>query len=107
VQAADVIVDALRGIRSAVRARTQIDRRRQSQRAQPARNDAAAALAQLYAAGWSNLLAEAECLDRSDQHDAQLLEDKIRAAGQVTAEDVQSCVEDFREWPFISFAVSK
>jgi hypothetical protein len=41
-------------------------------------------------------VAEAEHLDRSNQHVMQLLADKIRAAGHVTAEDVKSCVEDFR-----------
>jgi hypothetical protein len=96
VQAVDVIVGALAGIRSAVNERRRIDRRRQSQCAQPARNHAAAALAQLYAMDWSNLLAEADCLDPSDQRAVQLLADKIRAAGHVTAEDVQSCIEDFR-----------
>ena len=98
VQAADVIVDALRGIRSAVNLRKDTERRRRlSQCDNPARNHAAAALAQLYAMDWSNLLAEAEYLDRrSDQHAVQLLAEKIRAAGHVTAEDVQSCVEDFR-----------
>jgi hypothetical protein len=92
----DVIVEALAGIRSAVRARTQIDRRRQSQRAEPGGNDAAAALDQLYAADWSDLLADAEFLNRSDQDAVEQLEAKIRAAGFVTAEDVQSCVESFR-----------
>ena len=97
VQAADVIVDALRGIRSAVNLRKDTERRRRlSQCDNPARNHAAAALVQLYAMDWSNLLAEAECLDPSDPHAVQMLADKIRAAGHVTAEDVQSCVEDFR-----------
>ena len=97
VQAADVIVDAVRGIRSAVNLRKDTERRRRlSQCDNPARNHAAAALAQLYAMDWSNLLAEAECLDPSDPHAVQMLADKIRAAGHVTAEDVQSCVEDFR-----------
>ena len=96
VQAADVIVDALDCIRSAVQERRRIDKRRLSQSAQPAHNAAAAALVQLYAMDWSNLLAEAECLDPSDPHAVQMLADKIRAAGHVTAEDVQSCVEDFR-----------
>ena len=97
VQAADVIVDALRGIRSAVNLRKDTERRRRlSQCDNPARNHAAAALAQLYGMDWSNLLAEAECLDPSDPHAVQMLADKIRAAGHVTAEDVQSCVEDFR-----------
>ena len=96
VQAVDVIVNALDCIRSAVQERKRIDKRRLSQSAQPAHNAAAAALAQLYAMDWSNLLAEAECLDPSDPHAVQMLADKIRAAGHVTAEDVQSCVEDFR-----------
>ena len=91
-----VIVNALDCIRSAVQERKRIDKRRLSQSAQPAHNAAAAALAQLYAMDWSNLLAEAECLDPSDPHAVQMLADKIRAAGHVTAEDVQSCVEDFR-----------
>ena len=108
MQAVDVIVNALDCIRSAISLRRNTGRRRRlSQCDNAAHNAAAAALAQLYAMDWSNLLAEAEYLDRSDQHAVQLLADKIRAAGQVTAEDVQSCVEDFREWPFISFAVSK
>ncbi len=42
------------------------------------------------------MLADAEYLDRSDEHAVQQLADKIRAAGHVTAEDVQSCVENFR-----------
>jgi hypothetical protein len=59
VQAVDVIVNALGCIRSAVDLRRRLDRRRQSQRAKPARNDAADALDQPYATGWSDLLAEA------------------------------------------------
>ena len=93
VQAVDVIVNALGCIRNAVQERRRIDRRRQSQ---PARNDAAAALAKLYATDWSDLLTEAEYLNRSDEHAVQQLPDKIRAAGHVTAEDVKSCVEKIR-----------
>ena len=97
VQAVDVIVKALAGIRSAVDLRRKTDRRRrQSQRAKHGRNDAAAALDQLYATDWSDLLTEAEYLNRSDEHAVQQLPDKIRAAGHVTAEDVKSCVEIFR-----------
>ena len=96
VQAVDVIVEALSGIRSAVDLRRRLDRRRQSQRAKPGRNDAAAALDQLYATDWSDLLADADYLDRSDAHAVQQLADKIRSAGHVTAEDVKSCVENFR-----------
>jgi hypothetical protein len=48
LQSVDVIVGALAGIRKAVRTRTQIDRRRQSQRAKHGRNDAAAAVDLLY-----------------------------------------------------------
>ena len=94
----DVIVKALAGIRSAVDLPSKIDRRRrQSQCAKHGRNDAAAALDQLYATDWSDLLAaEAEYLNRSDEHAVQQLPDKIRAAGHVTAEDVKSCVEKFR-----------
>jgi hypothetical protein len=39
------------------------------------------------------LSGDAEFLDRTDEHAVQQLVDKIRAAGHVTAEDVQSCVE--------------
>ena len=89
----DVIVKALAGIRSAVDLRSKIDRRRrQSQRAKHGRNDAAAALDQLYATDWSDLLTEAEYLNRSDEHAVQQLPGKIRAAGHVTAEDVKSCI---------------
>ena len=88
------------GIRSAVSLRRNTDRRRrQSQCTRPGRNGnggAAAALDQLYAADWSDLLADAEFLNRSDQHAVDQLEAKIRAAGFVTAEDVQSCLESFR-----------
>ena len=42
------------------------------------------------------MLADAEYLDRSDEHAVQQLADKIRAAGHVTAEGVQSCVDFFR-----------
>ncbi len=80
-------------IRKAVRARTQIDRRRQSQRAKHGRNDAAAALDLLYGTDWSDFSADAEYLDRSNKQAGQQLADKIRAAGHVTAE---SCVENFR-----------
>jgi hypothetical protein len=73
-----------------------VRRRRQSQRAKHGRNDAAAALDQLYATlDWSDLLADAVYLDRSDAHAVQQLADKIRAAGHVTVEDLQSCVEIF------------
>ena len=41
-------------------------------------------------------MADAEYLDRSNKQAVQQLADKIRAAGHVTAEDVQSCVENFR-----------
>ena len=61
VQAVHVVVDALAGIRSAVSLRRRITdrRRRQSQRAKHGRNDAAAALDQLCATDWSDLLADA------------------------------------------------
>jgi hypothetical protein len=96
VQAVDVIVNALDCIRSAVKERRRIDRRRLSQRAQPARNHAADALDLHYSTDWSDLLGDAEFLDRTDELAVQQLADKIRAAGHVTAEDAQSCVEDFR-----------
>ena len=97
VQAADVIVDALAGIRKAVNLRKDTDRRRRhSQRANQGHNDVAAALDLLYSTDWSDLLGDAEFLDRTDEHAVQQLADKIRAAGHVTAEDAQSCVEDFR-----------
>ena len=89
----DVIVEALGGIRSAAYERSRIDRRRQSQRANHGHNDA---VDQLYATDWSDLLAEAEYINRSDEHAVPQLPDKIRAAGHVTAEDVKSCVEKFR-----------
>ena len=60
------------------------------------RNDAAAALDLLDAADWSDFLADAEFLDRSNKPAVQQLADKIRAAGHVTAEYVQSCVENVR-----------
>jgi hypothetical protein len=55
----DVIVNALGCIRSAVDLRRRLDRRRQFQRAKPARNDVADAVDLLYATDWSDLLAEA------------------------------------------------
>ena len=97
VQAADVIVDALAGIRKAVNLRNDTDRRRRhSQRANQGLNDVAAALDLHYGTDWSDLLGDAEFLDRTDELAVQQLADKIRAAGHVTAEDAQSCVEDFR-----------
>jgi hypothetical protein len=96
VQAVDVIVGALAGIRKAVRARAKIDRRRHSQRASQGLNDVGAALDLHYGTDWSDLLGDAEFLDRTDELAVQQLADKIRAAGHVTAEDAQSCVEDFR-----------
>ena len=97
VQAADVIVDALAGIRKAVNLRNDTDRRRRhSQRANQGLNDVAAALDLHYGTDWSDLLGDAEFLDRTDEHAVQQLADKIRAAGHVAAEDAQSCVEDFR-----------
>ena len=50
----------------------------------------------LYATDWSDLLADAEYLDRSNEQAVQQLADKIRAAAHDTADDVQSCVENFR-----------
>jgi len=47
------------------------------------RNDAAAALDLLDAADWSDFLADAEFLDRSNKPAVQQLADKIRAAGHV------------------------
>ena len=81
VQAVDVFVDALTCIRSAVSLRRNTDRRRrQSQRTRPGRNGnggAAAALDQLYATDWSDLLADAEFLNRYDQHAVDQLAAKI------------------------------
>ncbi len=59
------------GIRSAVSLRRITGR---------GRNDVTAALDELYATDWSDLLADAEYLDRSDAHAVQQLADKIRAA---------------------------
>ncbi len=42
------------------------------------------------------MLADAEYLDRSNKQAVQQQVDKIRAAGHVTAEDVQSCVKIVR-----------
>ncbi len=53
-------------------------------------------LTSVYDTHWS---AKAENLDRTDEYAVQQLADKIRAAGHVTAEDVQSCVEIFALQP--------
>ena len=80
MQAVDVILKALAGIRSAVDLRRKCNRRRrQSQRARQGLNDAAAALDRLYGTDWSDLLGDAEFLDRTDEHAVQQLADKIRA----------------------------
>jgi hypothetical protein len=50
-------------------------------------------------AHWSDLMGDAEFLDRTDEHAVQQLADKIRAAGRhsgARAVHVQSCVEIFR-----------
>ena len=84
-QAADVIVAALACIRSVVNLgrKTDLPEEAVTQSANHWRNDAAAALDLLDAADWSDFLADAEFLDRSNKPAVQQLADKIRAAGHV------------------------